>query len=120
MSKKNIENLIPSALKVLDEELSNNTFPKEYNGYISSFGASVIQSGLDPTLALFENKNSTDRYKIIEFIFKTLIKNENINTNEISLLRYYLDSNDKELLKIKIMNISIAVKLCLRTFKKGD
>jgi len=120
MSKKNIEKYIPKAMEVLDENLENGTFPKEYNGYISSFGASVIQSGIKPTLALFENQNSTDRYKIIEFIFEVLKRYENINTNETSLLRYFLNSQNQDILKIKIMDISIALKLSLRTFKKGD
>ncbi len=119
MSKRSIEKYIPKAMEVLKENLEGGIFPKEYNGYISSFGASVIQSGLKPTLALFENKNNTDRYKIVEFIFEIFKRYNNINTEEILLINYVINNN-KDNLKKEILDISIALKLTLRTFKKGN
>jgi CRISPR-associated protein Cmr5 len=58
MSKKRIESYIPKAIEVLEKEFSDGKIPSAYNGYISSFGASVMQSGLLPTLALFEKKDA--------------------------------------------------------------
>jgi CRISPR-associated protein Cmr5 len=112
MSKKRIKSYIPDAIKVLAAEHSKGVIPSVYNGYISSFGASVIQSGLKPTLALFENENKTDRYKIIEMILKVLDE----KTNDTSLLNHVLKGNEV-LLKDKIIDISIALKLSIRTFK---
>ena len=115
MSKKNIEKYIPRAMEVLNETFPNGVIPSAYNGYISSFGASVLQSGLLPTLALFESTNSSakeNKEYLTYMIFQILTDKK----DDISLLRYVLDNN-KELLKPKIMDIAIAIKLSIRTFK---
>lgn len=128
MSKKRIEKYIPKAIEELDgyfltqikylyPEIPEHTIPSAYNGYISSFGASIIQSGLKPTLALFENsKSNTDKTKklLVDIILHIL---DNTNT-QTSLLRYVLNSNEDETyLKQKILDISIAIKLSIRTFE---
>ena len=118
MSKKNIENYIPKAMKVLSNEFKEDIIPSAYNGYISSFGASIIQSGLKPTLALFENKDAAtkeDKEYLTKLIFKIL--KDDINENG-SLLSYVISHQDNaEYLKQQIKDISIALKLSIRTFK---
>jgi CRISPR-associated protein Cmr5 len=120
MSKKRIESYIPDAMKVLDATYTDGVIPSAYNGYISSFGASILQSGLKPTLALFENKNAATK-EDKEYLTKIILKVLDKNTKETSLLRYVLNGNEA-LLKDKIMDISIAIKLSIRTFKleKGE
>jgi len=117
MSKKRIEKYIPEAMKVLDATFENGIVPSSYNGYISSFGASIIQSGLKPTLALFENENAKTEEKkqlLPRLILQVLEK----DSEETSLLHYVLQRKEQELfLKQKILDISIAIKLCIRTFK---
>jgi len=117
MSKKNIEKYIPKAMAVLNTEFSSGVIPSSYNGYISSFGASIIQSGIKPTLALFENKNAkTEENK--QLLTSLILKILDDNTNEESLLKYILNnSNDEQYIKQQIMDISIAIKLSIRTFK---
>ena len=120
MSKKRIENYIPKAIEVLDDEFRDGVIPSAYNGYISSFGASIMQSGLKPTLALFENtgaKTKENKEYLVYLITRILTDKK----DDISLLRYVIDNNE-ELLKQKIMDISIAIKLSIRTFKleKGN
>jgi len=122
MSRKNIEKYIPEAIEVLSIKFKNGKIPSSYNGYISSFGASIIQSGLKPTLALFENQNNQDNTKedrsvLPKWILKVLDK----NTQETSLLRYVINNNE-ELLKQKIIDVAIALKLSIRTFEldKGE
>jgi len=116
MSKKNIEIYIPDAIEVLEKEFGD-TISSAYNGYISSFGASILQSGLKPTLALFENKNNQDttkedKSKLPKIILKILDKEYRGD----SLLRYVL-ANNELVLKPKIIDIAIAIKLSIRTFK---
>jgi CRISPR-associated protein Cmr5 len=122
---RNIEKYIPRVMEVLNEEFSSNeSISSAYNGYISSFGVSIIQSGLEPTLALFENRNNqdttkADKTKIPKIILKVLAPEYNGD----SLLRYLLEhQNEEENLKKDIIDIAIALKLCIRTFKfdKGD
>jgi len=122
MSRRNIEKYIPEAIEVLSIKFKNGKIPSSYNGYISSFGASIIQSGLKPTLALFENQNNQDNTKedrsvLPKWILKVLDK----NTQETSLLRYVINNNE-ELLKQKIIDVAIALKLSIRTFEldKGE
>ena len=117
MSKKRIENYIPKALSVLDSEFPTKIIPSAYNGYISSFGASVMQSGLKPTLALFENTQAQTK-EDKSFLTKLILKILNPNAKETSLLRYVLSKpNEETLLKNEILDISIALKLSIRTFK---
>ncbi len=129
MSKKRIERYIPKAIEEINmlERLTKKNsqelrfskgIPSSYNGYISSFGASVIQSGLLPTLALFENTNSktAQEKKLLTDMILNILKEEDNNSDETSLLKYVLDSDEKSL-KPKIMDIAIAIKLSIRTFK---
>ncbi len=117
MSKKAIEKYIPKAIEVLSREFTDGKIPSAYNGYISSFGASVMQSGLLPALALLENsdtKTKENKDKLSYLIINILTNSD----DDISLLRYVVDSTeDKNYLKDKILNISIAIKLSIRTFK---
>ena len=122
MSKKNIEKYIPEAMKVLQKEFPQGVIPSTYNGYISSFGASIIQSGLKPTLALFENTNANTK-EDKSYLTKIILQILQTNAEETSLLRYVLaNSKDEEYLKQQILDIAVAVKLSIRTFKlkKGE
>lgn len=123
MSKKRIEEYIPKALEVLEKEKDfKDGIPKEYNGYISAFGAGIVQSGLKPTVAIYENKNNQDKTKSEkDRLTKIILKIIAPNSNEESLLRYIINSNENEqLLKEKIKDASIAIKLAIRTFKLKD
>ena len=119
MSKKNVEAYIPKALEVLEEYYPNRVIPSAYNGYIASFGASIVQSGLLPTLALFENENNQDRTRADRSVLtKNILKVLDDNYPDNSLLRYVIESEEnRELLKQKIIDISIALKLTIRTFR---
>lgn len=118
MSKKRIESYIPKAIELLNKEFPDGCIASAYNGYISSFGASIIQSGLLPTLAVFENTNAStkeDKSYLAKLILKLLP-----NTQGNSLLKYVLANKSKEeLLKEEIIDIAIALKLSIRTFKLG-
>ena len=117
MSKKRVENYIPRAIEVLEKKFKSKAIPKEYNGYISSFGAGIIQNGLKPTVAIYENKqanNKSDKDVLTEIILQII----DSNTQENSLLRYILSSKENEdILKEKIKDAAIAIKLSIRTFK---
>lgn len=104
MSKKNIERLIPDAINVAREILADNgTIQKEYNSYISSFGASISQAGLSSTIAFFKKTDASsnaDRKKVITSIEKLLAKGE-----------------IEKLPKKDILDAAVALKLAIRTFE---
>ena len=122
MSKKEIENYIQKAIDVLSDKFIQGVIPSAYNGYISAFGASIIQSGLKPTLALYENQNAStkeDKSQLTKLILNILDE----QTQEQSLLKYVINSERSENeLKQDIVDIAVAIKLSIRTFKldKGD
>jgi len=133
MSKNRVEKYIPDALEVLDGAFRNSVYeiysdfpkdalPKEYNGYISAFGASLIQSGLKPTIAVYENQSSnTDKIK--KLLTLAILENQDYSITESfdmndSLLMYILNLNeDEEIIKSRIKDIAVAIKLAIRTFK---
>jgi len=119
MSKRRIESYIPKAIELLTKEFPDGKIAKAYNSYISSFGASIIQSGLKPTLAVFENTNAStkeDKSYLTKLILKLLP-----NAKGESLLKFVLANKEKEeYLKNEIIDIAIALKLSIRTFELGD
>lgn len=117
MSKKRVEDYIPIALRVLEDKFKDGKIPSEYNGYISAFGAGIVQSGLKPTIAIYENKSAStksEKDRLTRIILKIIDK----ETKEESLLRYVINSKkDIGFLKEKIKDASIAIKLAIRTFE---
>lgn len=115
MSKKEIEKYIPEVLKVLDKTFTDSSIPSAYNGYISAFGASIVQSGLLPTLALYENTNAStkENKEYLSYIIMQVLSG---SSDDRSLLRYCLDKNET-LVKQQVLDISVALKLSIRTFK---
>ena len=117
MSKRHIEQYIPQVIEVLERTFPDGVIPSAYNGYISSFGASIIQSGLLPTLALFENTNASTKENK-EYLSYLIIQILTGSPDDRSLLRYAIESSEDEAqLKRKILDISIALKLSIRIFK---
>jgi len=69
MNKK-VNELIPKALTAIEKSgmVDAGKVDKEYKGYISSMGASIIQSGLLPTLAFYSNEFSDSGKKKLKLI----------------------------------------------------
>ena len=116
---KRIQEYLPKAIKILENEFTDKKIPSAYNGYISSFGASLIQSGLKITVALFEDMSKEDKTKADKSMLpKLILKLIDENTSEKSLLRYIINSQESEyILKQKIKDAAIALKLAIRTFE---
>ena len=121
--KRRIEKYIPLAInivkdvKIADEQ---GRVKNEFQGYFSSLGASIIQSGLIPAMAFFSNENSEaskDRAKILKAIY-SLIAPENKNHKDPNALLFYvIENKNNESLAPKIIDASIALKLAVRTYK---
>ena len=97
----------------------NPEIDKEYKGYISSFGAAVMQSGLLP--AIYFNHQSEgsgkDRKKLMQVIFEVIKLENNIHFNG-NLLKYAKQNTvDLKQLEKQILDAATAVKLVIRTYK---
>lgn len=125
MRKQITETEIETAIQAIKDsgiakEADKLEVPSEFKGYISSFGASVIQSGILPALIFFEDKGgaSEDRTKLLKAIMfmKGWAKKDDKN---ISLVEYYKNepTSGKDLVESQILQSAIAIKLALRTFK---
>lgn len=122
---KNIEKYIPVALDILSDStlgiVKNGKISKTYNGYISSFGASIISSGLLPTFIFYsksaENNDDADRSLIPKAIEK-MLKDDKIGflTNEQHLLKVVIAPGNENRLRQKIQECAIALKLAIRTY----
>lgn len=124
---KRINELIPKALEAISDSqiAKNGIVAREYKGYISSMGASIIQSGLLATLAFYSNEQSQAEKKRLNLLkaIKLLIASE--SNVQIRLLDYILSNtnngDNKPAVAVYEKSISealIALKLALRTFKQ--
>ena len=133
----NINKLIPEAIKAIKKSkmAENNVVPKEFKGYISSMGASILQTGLLATISFYANdsgKNAdssylldaihrlinptykTDNFKLITYVINRSKKTE-INDTNIGV--EHLDFDKLYLVEEEITDVLIALKLALRTYK---
>ena len=121
---KRIEKLIPDAIEIAREKLSKGktTMPKGYKSAISSFGASILQAGILPTVAFYSEKGESEinRPFLLDAIF-TLIKKQTQQTiNEGKLIEYVVKNKNDKRIKQKILDSAIALKLAIRTFELVD
>jgi len=107
--RKRIEAYIPKALEAI-ETLSisskDGRVAKQFNGYISSFGASIRQAGLLATVIFYANANSNaekEREKVVQAIEKIIGK---------SIQQNIKDKN----LKSEVEDAAVALKLAIRTY----
>lgn len=121
---RRVEAWIPAAIQAAQKHLANEqgVIKKEYNGYISSFGAAVLQSGLKAAIAFNESASSSskeDRTLLMQALLQ-IVSNREIpeKSNNINdkLLSFVL-ANDTKKTKEKILDAATALKLAIRTFK---
>jgi len=134
---RRVEKLIPKAIKAAkhciaeNEEIVkkyNGAVPSEYNGYISAFGAAVLQSGLKAAIAFNESASSKSakNRRLLMLAILEIISGQNIQENSNETLLDYVLSRDtagtKAETKAEIMDAATALKLAIRTFelKKED
>jgi len=121
---KSIETYIKKGMTILEAaEKAEGKLKKEYKGYLSSLGASMRMSSLVPTLAFFsskENSAKADRWKVLNWIAGILKESNSVYqsfTDGKALFTYARRINiDHARLEKDILDASIALKLCIRTF----
>jgi CRISPR-associated protein Cmr5 len=121
MNKKRVERLIPEAMGYIEKNfVKNAVVPKVYQGYLASFGPTVISSGLLLAVTFNSDEKKTENKKIMDMLF-SLIKEE-AKSSESSLLDFIKkDDNYKNYyVKHMILDASIACKMAIRTFTLKD
>lgn len=136
--KKRIEEMIPLAISAIenyaefkDGDGQIKPIPATYQGSISGMGASILQMGLLPTLAVFADQESgakDDQRQHLLRIIRSVLENY-ANYGDKQLL---IDHATEDLCKVAasrmshsqrknlreyLLDAAVAVKLSLRTFK---
>ncbi|MGB5976167.1 MAG: type III-B CRISPR module-associated protein Cmr5 [Cyclobacteriaceae bacterium] len=124
---KHIDKWLPHAFTAIDNpdnqlKVTDGSIPSQYNGYIASFGAAVIQSGLLAALAFncnAEANSEEDRTKLMKAIHQMVRDcRKDTGDRKKDLLQYALATSDKAALRRDIMRAATALKLAMRTYKK--
>ncbi len=115
-----VEKLIPIAIEAAREKLANENgvIKKVYNGYISAFGATVIQAGVLPAVAnLVKNTDNTEgNRKLIADALFYILKNK-WYTDEKDLMSTSIKYRESATFKKRLLDATTALKLAVRTFK---
>lgn len=125
MSTKHIQKIIPTAIEAAQQHLvESGKISSEFNGYISSFGASIISAGLLPSIIFYSQKgDSNERQKIIAAIETILKKHDYPSINLLKEVENLFKAENKQAeinrLTDKISDAAIALKLAIRTFPKS-
>lgn len=138
--KSKFSRLLPPAITAIEDTFKAESIPAEYQGYISSFGATVMQMGLLPTLAVFasekEDGAAQDQSALLDILYKVVCSDasrlEDRLKNQLKAAKtkdqaghflfraaVSLANNEADLraLRAHLMDAAIAVKLSIRTFK---
>lgn len=117
--------MIPDAIDTARNHLvEDGKIKNEFNGYISSFGASIISAGLLPSIIFYSQKgDSAERNKIILCIEAILKKHgypDSFNLLKTVESHFKNTPNQAEINRLtdKIFDATIALKLAIRTFSK--
>lgn len=108
-----------SALKQNGIVSKDGCYSKEFNGYISSFGASLVQAGLLPTIIFFENEDAStdkDRFLVISAL-KQLLE----IADKQSMAKIIIEENkaNDQVFLNEVARAMTAMKLALRMYKKN-
>ncbi|MCI5056453.1 MAG: hypothetical protein MRY83_10120 [Flavobacteriales bacterium] len=136
--KKRIEDMIPGAIDAIEEHFKNPDgtvppIPRTFQGSISSMGASVLQMGLLPTLAVFADTDSgakdDQRTQLLKIIIRVLAEYkgykdkdlfQNAGNESACKIAAKMKPEQQKRLKSHLLDAAVAVKLSLRTFKLED
>jgi len=129
MNRKNIEEMIPKAMKVIKDSgivTGENKNDSKYFGYLNGFGPAVITSGLLNTINYYSKEgkeNQNDRKIICDILLNIIKKSGLLQFNENSLFDLTITknsgaTNDKLDFKKRVLEAVAACKLAIGTFSK--
>lgn len=126
------DKIIEDAIEALrgSDIIKNGEYDSEYKGYISSFGASIIQSGLLPAVIFYENssRSKSEKVKLIHAIVKVLKSqsglyaelefDESKKLNKAFSAFIIKHQAEKKQIEKDVDEAAVALKLAIRTFKE--
>ena len=133
MTMKIKDKFIESAVKaVVDSNIVNEgKYNKEYKGYISAFGAAIIQSGLLPAVIFYENssRSMSEKKNVIDAIVRVLKSQKEESYNIYKELpspvgKEFSDfiirkKEHKTQIMLDVNEAAVSIKLAIRTFEES-
>ena len=131
ISKSRVDQLIPKAIeiikniKIATQEENQWVTPKEFHGYISSFGADMVMTSPLASAIFYEDSSGSDedRSKLPKAILH-LMRSEKgadkISEEHLKLSSYLMEFGGRVPNNIvqDVLTASVAIKMGLKTFKK--
>lgn len=111
-----------NALRTTNIVSENGTYDNRFKGYISSFGASIVQSGLLPTVIFYEKEETgeaKDRPKVVQALIAMLNNNQSGDNPRIpeKLSKYIIDKKCGNEFIEEVTDCMVAMKLALRMYR---
>lgn len=120
MYNKTLEEVLPKATSTISEMRDSmlnedrTKIKKEFNGYLASFGPSVIMAGLRQTAGFYDNAKKKNTLGVINNIIFDVIRRMDWHDGSADL-EHYVASDDK-LRKKRVLSVVTACKIAIRTF----
>lgn len=129
MDKKQVNELLPFAQEVLaehfgkevseeDRNKNNIKIPKEFRGYISTFGAAISTGSLVAAVAFISgdsNNTKGKREDLPGLILQVLVEGKEIQAD--TLFDYVTSAEEDRSIKENVLNATIALKLAMNLFE---
>lgn len=118
---RELNNYLIPAIQAAQTLESSNGIAEEYNGYIASFGASIKQSGIPITVAMFMrgDRDAQDKRKLLQAIWKIVREVNPSMQLDIDMFSYYKSNHPGDaLINLQVEYAAVALKLAIRTFPK--
>lgn len=119
---KRIERYMPIAIDVVEDIILRdyNLIEPEWDNAISNFGAAVRQMGMFTAVAAFSSDSEGSKVSkslLMKCVLRIIVTGENdVCTKDDTLKKMVKDNPENMLLKKKIIDASVALKLALRLF----
>ena len=117
--KTTVEEIKKAQEALVESKIVNDgTYKSVFKGYISGFGASLVQAGLLPTVIFYEAESSEAQER--NFLINALKTILGIKADKLA--RYILEkgkANDQTFIK-DVAQAMVAMKLALRMYNKKD
>lgn len=113
MQNKNLETLIPIAMKAIAKEHKKKNFTSTANGYFASYGPSILMAGVKQTVLYNHSK-----HKEINSVIFNIMKEKGWMESYDSLEKMVQDSNAaKRQIQKRLLEVLVACKLVIRTYE---
>lgn len=115
---KQIERYMPIAIDVVEDIIlrNNNLIEPEWDNSITKFGAAIRQMGLFTAVAAFSS-DSGIKSLLMKCVLRIIVTGDKeVCSKDDTLRKLVVDKPENLLLKKKVIDASVALKIALRLF----